>query len=325
MNDINITQNYNADSDIAMRESYSKTMIELGTENENIMVLDVDCSKSMNSGEFHKLLPAQYINLGIQEANAVGVAAGLSAEGQIPFLNAFGVFATRRVFDQVFLSCAYAGLNVKIIGWDAGVGAESNGGTHMPLEDVGIMRSIPNLTVVEPADPVAFASILRQSASHYGNVYIRCLRKQAPAIYSPDDIITLGKANRLRKGKDVTIIAYGLMVSEALKAADMLIKHNINATVIDMHTIKPLDTDTVIKCAQETNAIVVAENHRSSNGLFSAVTDCLAQSYPCPVETVGVDDVFGEVGKKDYLMNHFGLTADNIFDKALKVIKRKGE
>lgn len=247
----------------------------------------------------------------------------MSAEGQIPFLNAFGVFATRRVFDQVFLSCGYAHLNTKIIGWDAGVGAETNGGTHMPFEDAGIMRSIPEMTVVEPADPVALKSILSESASYYGNVYIRSLRKQAPAVYNDDAVFEFGKANMLRDGKDLTVIACGLMVSEALKAADELAEEGISARVVDMFTIKPLDEAAVIECVKDTGALLVAENHRSLNGLYSAVTDCVAANCPCPVEAVGVDDIFGEVGKKDYLMKRFGLTSSEIADKARKLLKRK--
>ena len=323
MNKISGLNNYRADNDKAMRDAYSETMLKLGAENDNIMVLDVDCSRSMASGDFKKAYPAQYINLGIQEANAVGVAAGLSAEGQIPFLNAFGVFATRRVFDQAFLSCGYAHLNAKIIGWDAGVGAETNGGTHMPFEDAGIMRSIPEMTVVEPADPVALAAVLKESADLYGTVYIRCLRKKAPAVYTEDTVFEFGKANMLRDGSDLTIIACGLMVSEALKAADALAEVGVEARVVDMFTIKPLDEEAVIECVKDTGALVVAENHRSINGLYSAVTDCVAAKCPCPVEAVGVDDVFGEVGKKDYLMKRFGLTSDEIVDKAHKVLKRK--
>ncbi len=310
-------------SDVAMRDAYAKTLLELGAEDDRIMVLDVDCSRSMGSGVFRDTYPGQYINLGIQEANAVGVSAGLSAEGMIPFLNAFGVFATRRAFDQIFLSCGYARLNVKIIGWDAGVGAETNGGTHMPFEDIGIMRSIPEMTVVEPADPVAFEVILREAAHLQGNVYIRCMRKQTASVYLPGSTFRLGKANLLRQGNDVTIIAYGLMVAEALKAADILEQKGISTRVLDMHTIKPIDEKAVLTCAKETGALVVAENHRSMNGLFSAVTDCLAAAYPCLVEAVGVGDVFGEVGKKNYLMQRFGLRAEDIVEKALRAVERK--
>ncbi|MCO7121569.1 transketolase family protein [Ihubacter massiliensis] len=323
MNKVLSLADYSAMSDREMREAYSDTMLELGAANKNIMVLDVDCSRSMASGAFKKAYPEQYMNIGIQEANAVGVAAGLSAEKQIPFLNAFGVFATRRVFDQVFLSCGYAKLNVKIIGWDAGIGAEANGGTHMPFEDMGIMRSIPEMIVVEPADPAALKQILVKCAELYGNVYIRSMRKQVPCVYHDDLTLEIGKANLLKQGEDLTIIACGLMVSEALKAADVLKSYGVNARVVDMFTIKPLDEEAVIKCAKETGAIVVAENHRSVNGLYSAVSDCASANCPCPIEAVGVDDIFGEVGKKDYLMERFGLTFREISDKALNVLKRK--
>lgn len=310
-------------SDTLMRDAYADTMLALGARDNRIMVVDVDCSNSMGSGKFRDAYPDQYINAGIQEANAVGVCAGLSVEGQIPFLNAFGVFATRRAFDQIFLSCGYAQLNVKIIGWDAGIGAENNGGTHMPFEDMGIMRSIPDMVVVEPADPVAFASILRQAAAYRGNVYMRCLRKSATAVYAPGSEFELGKAVSLRSGSDVTIIAVGMMVAEALKAADVLQEKGIRAHVLDMHTVKPLDEAAVCRAAEETGAIVTAENHRMTNGLFSAVTDCTAKNLPCPVEGVGVDEIYGEVGKMPYLQNRFGLTCDQIVQQALRAIERK--
>ncbi len=314
---------YTKNSPVAMRDAYSKAIIEMGKENESIMVVDVDCSHSMASVAFSQTCPDQYLNVGIQEADAVGICAGLSAEGQIPFLNAFGIFATRRAFDQLFLSCGYAHLNAKIIGWDSGVGAEMNGGTHMPLEDVGLMRSIPGFTILEPADPVALEVLLRKSADFYGNVYIRTLRKQAPSVYVEGTDFEIGKSNHLRDGTDVTILAYGLMVSEALKAADILEEAGISVRVIDMFTIKPLDEETVQKAVMETGALVVAENHRTTNGLYSAVTDYTAANCPCPVESVGVDEVFGEVGKMDYLMKTFGITYEDIVKKALAAVARK--
>lgn len=316
-------KDYLARSEQAMRDVYAKTMVELGGGDDRIVVLDVDCSRSMGSKAFHDAYPSQYINVGIQEANAVGVAAGLSVEGQIPFLNAFGVFATRRTFDQVFLSCGYARQNVKIIGWDAGIGAETNGGTHMPFEDVGIMRCVPGMVVVEPADTVAFEGILREAAAWYGNVYIRCLRKQVSNVYRPGAKFPLGKAALVRQGDDATIIANGMMVAEALIAADMLAEKGISARVVDMYTIKPLDEETVLNCARETGALVTAENHRTESGLASAVASCLATKFPCGLEAVGVGDEYGEVGNYDYLKRRFGLQAKDIVDKAVRAVARK--
>jgi transketolase len=240
----------------------------------------------------------------------------------IPFFHTFGTFATRRVFDQVFLSAAYQNLNIKIIGGDAGVTATANGGTHMPFEDIGIMRCIPGITLIEPADSTMYQDAINYMVNTYGNFYMRSSRKKAVKIYRDGTRFTVGKANILKEGKDVAIIASGIMVYEALKASDKLKESGISAAVIDMHTIKPIDKEAVLYAAG-LGAVVTAENHNIINGLGSAVAEVLSDNNPVPLERVGVNDRFGEVGTQDYLMKILGLTSDDITEKAIKCVKRK--
>ena len=223
----------------------------------------------------------------------------------IPFVHSFGCFATRRVFDQIYISAAYAKLNIRIIGSDPGVTAAFNGGTHMPLEDMGIIRGIPDVTVIEPTDSIMLEDIVRQTKDEFGVFYIRLSRKKAESIYEPESTFDIGKAVELRDGSDVTIIATGIMVAEALRAADILENEGISARVLDMFTVKPIDTAAIKKAAEETGAIVTAENHNIINGLGSAVAEALVESKPVPMERVGVKDHFGEVGSTEYLKEKF--------------------
>ncbi|MDR1901502.1 MAG: transketolase family protein [Treponema sp.] len=308
-----------------MRNVYCDTLLQLGRKDKRVMIIDNDCSNSMGTAPFRKELPAQYINAGIQEANSIGVAAGLSLEGYIPFVNAFGVFATRRAYDQVFLSCGYARLNVKILGWDPGVCAVSNGGTHMPFEDVALMRVIPDMVVLEPTDTMAFAALLEKAADHEGNVYIRTQRRASTAIYQEGSEFKIGGSSLLRKGNDLTILATGLLVSDALAAAADLAKDHINVRVIDMYSLKPIDEKAILSAAVETGAIVTVENASRIGGLYSAVCDYLASSNPIPVIAVAVNDEFGEVGDLDYLKKRFGLTAADISEKARMVLRQKSD
>lgn len=309
---------------VAMRDIYAQSLIKATEEDPRVLVIEADIMTSMGTTAYAKKFPSHSINCGIQEANAVGVSAGLSVTGFIPFFNTFAVFATRRVFDQVFLSCGYAKQNVKIVGADAGVTAAMNGGTHMPFEDIGIMRNIPGITIVEPADSTAMACVVSQMAKTYGNFYMRFGRKNAVKIYEDGSELRVGKASILREGTDVSIIACGIMVAEALKAADELEKQGVRARVVDMFTIKPIDRECILDCAKKTGAIVTAENHNVINGLGSAVAEVLSENYPAPLERVGVQDEFGEVGDQHYLMQRFGLTAETIVGKALKAYQRKG-
>lgn len=253
----------------------------------------------------------------------IGVAAGLSSRGFVPFTHTFGPFAARRACDQIFMSCAYAKQNVKVVGSDPGITAALNGGTHMPFEDVGIMSTIPEMTVVEPCDAVAVGKVTRLAKETYGTWYIRLHRKPAPVIYEAETEFTVGKANLLREGTDVTIIAMGYMVAEALKAAETLAAEGISARVLDMWCMKPLDEEAVLAAAKETGAIVTAENHNIRNGLGSAVASTLALNRPTVLEMVGVNDEFGEVGQVSYLAERFKLTAAEIVAKAKKAVARK--
>jgi transketolase len=313
----------NVKEDIEMRNVYCQTLIELARENEQIVVLDADLMSSMGMIPFLKKFPERTFNCGAQEANMIGIAAGLSATEKIPFAHTFATFATRRCYDQVFISGAYAKANVRIIGSDPGVTSAYNGGTHMPFEDMGIMRNIPEMTVLEPTDSIMLKDIIKQLTGLYGMFYVRLLRKNAIKIYEEGSTFEIGKAVKLKDGKDVTIIANGIMVAEALKAAYMLKETGISVRVLDMFTLKPIDKETIIACAKETSAIITAENHNIINGLGSAVAEVLAENIPTPMERVGVKDLFGEVGPADYLKERFELTANDIVKKVEKVLKRR--
>jgi len=313
----------NIKEDIEMRNVYCQTLIELARKNGQIVVLDADLMSSMGMIPFLEAFPERTFNCGVQEANMMGVAAGLSATGKIPYAHTFGPFATRRCYDQVFLSGAYAKSNIRIIGSDPGVTAAYNGGTHMPFEDLGIMRNIPEMTIIIPTDSIMLKNIIKQVAELFGMFYIRLLRKNAIKIYEKGSTFEIGKAIKLKEGTEVTIIANGIMVAEALNAAYMLEERGISARVVDVFTLKPIDKEEIIKCAKETGAIVTAENHNIINGLGSAVAEVLVENIPTPMERIGVKDLFGEVGPVDYLKERFELTASDIVKKVEKVLKRK--
>lgn len=306
-----------------MRAAYCEALIDEAKKNKNIVVVDADVSHSVGTEPFYREFPERSINCGIMEAHAIGMSAGMSETGLVPFFHAFGVFATRRAFDQIFLSCAYQKLNVKIIGADPGVTAATNGGTHMPFEDIGLMRLVPGAVIIEPADVTMYKSAVSYMANNYGVHYLRTSRRKTMRIYEDGAEFVIGKANKLADGKDVCIIASGIMVYEALKAADILSEKGISARVLDMHTIKPLDTEAVQAAAKECGAIVTAENHNVTGGLGSAVCEALSEGTPVPAERVGVKESFGEVGTQDFLQKRFGLTADGIVAAALKCISRK--
>ncbi len=308
---------------LAMRDAYCESLIAAAEKDPRVLCIDADVMYSMGTVPFARKFPDRSINCGIMEANAVGVSAGLSITGLIPFFHAFGTFATRRAYDQVFLSCAYADANVKIIGGDAGVTAAMNGGTHMPFEDMGIMRNIPQMTIIEPTDTTVIRQMVAQMAQTYGNFYMRSCRRNVIKIYDHNSRFTVGKGVILRGGADLTIIACGIMVYEAIKAATALEKNGIEARVIDMFTIKPIDKEIIIESAEKTGAIVTVENHNIINGLGSAVAEVLVENLPVPMERVGVQDRFGEVGEQTFLMEKFGLTAADICKAARKVLKRK--
>jgi len=313
----------NIKEDVAMRDVYCQTLIELAKKNDQIVVLDADLMSSMGMIPFLKEFPERTFNCGVQEADMMGIAAGLSITGKIPYAHTFGTFATRRCYDQVFMSGAYAKANVRIIGSDPGVTSAYNGGTHMPFEDMGIMRNIPEMAVLEPTDSVMLIDIIKQLVELYGMFYIRLLRKNATKIYKEGQVFKIGKAIKIKEGKDVTIIANGIMVAEALNAAYILEEKGVSSRVLDMFTLKPIDKEEIILCAEETGAIVTAENHNIINGLGSAVAEVLVENIPTPLERIGVKDLFGEVGPADYLKERFELTANDIVKKVENVLKRK--
>ncbi len=307
-----------------MRAVYCSTLMEEAERDPRIVAIDCDLCSSMGMKPFAERFPDRHFNVGIAEANGVGIAGGLSVVGLRPFFHTFSAFATRRVFDQIFLTCAYAGQNVKIIGGDAGVTATYNGGTHMSFEDMGILRVLPTLTVMEATDAVMMEDLTRQLPAYPGVVYLRTPRKATVKIYEPGSHFTIGQAVPLREGGDVTIFCQGLCVSEALKAADALAAEGIEASVVDVFTVKPIDRETIVRYAQKTGAVVTAENHNIIGALGSAVAEVLAEHCPTPMERVGVQDTFGEVGQQEYLMERFGLTAPHIVAAVRKVLARKG-
>lgn len=306
-----------------MRDVYCSTLIDMAEQDERIVALDADLVSAIGMRPFLNKFPNRMFNCGVQEANMIGVAAGLSATGKIPYAHTFGPFASRRCFDQIFLSAAYAKLNVRIIGSDPGITAAYNGGTHMPFEDMALMRSIPGITAIEPTDCVMLEDILRQINNDYGVYYLRLLRKEPVAIFEKGSSFTIGKGIVLKDGIDATIIVSGYLVSDALEAADMLQKKGISVRVVNIFTWKPLDVELVVRCATETGAIVTVENHNIIGGLGSAVAEVLVENKPVPMERIGSRDRFGEVGTVDYLKQTFEMSASCIVAKVEEVLKRK--
>jgi transketolase len=308
---------------VPMRDAYVKALTEIAADNPNIVALDADLASCIGIPALEKAIPGRLINCGIQESNMMGVAAGLSAAGKIPYVHTFGPFATRRVFDQVFLSIAYAKLNVRIIGSDPGVTAAYNGGTHMPFEDGALMRTIPDAIVMDVADTVMMADLTRKIADIYGLTYVRMPRKDVVKVYEEGSSFTIGKACTLREGGDVTIIASGILVPEALSAAEKLETEGIHAAVLDLFTWKPIDREAIETWAGKTGAIVTAENHNIIGGLGSAVAEVLSETVPVPMERVGSRDRFGQVGPQGFLMKEYNMLSSDIEAAVRKVLSRK--
>lgn len=302
-----------------LRETYVDLLMEYAGKDERIAIVEADLARAAGTLRFQETFPERAVDVGVAEANMIGVAAGMSAMGKIPFTHTFTPFATRRVCDQVTLSVAYAGLNVKCVGSDPGVTAELNGGTHMSMEDVAIMRNIPGMIVFEPTDSEQLKKAFPQIMEHYGPVYIRLLRRNAVKIFDENCEFRLGKGIVLKEGRDVSIFASGIMTAEALEAAEILKEEGIDAEIINIHTIKPLDEELVIQSARKTGAVITAENGSIINGLGAAVAECLGENCPTVMKRVGVRDHFGEVGFTDYLQEKYGLKAKNIAEAAITV------
>ena len=295
------------------KDIFGAEMEALANADADVIYLDADLMNSFGTYGFWQRNKRQAINCGVAEANMIGLAAGLAASGKKPYIHTFGPFATRRCYDQIFLSIAYAGNSARIFGTDPGVTAAFNGGTHMPFEDLALMRVIPGSTVIEITDGAMLKDILWQIKDRKGLTYVRTTRKNYPAVYSGDHAFTIGKGEVLRAGTAATVIACGLLVGEALQAADTLAAEGIEVRVIDMFTVKPIDRELVIKAARETGKIVTAENHNVIGGLGDAVGAVLLDSgAAAKMKKVGVQDVFGSVGPQDYLQEHYGLTAEKI-------------
>ena len=308
---------------LELREVYCNSLVEAAKTNDKIVVVEADLMNCIKTGPFKKAYPDRFFNVGIAEANMVGVSAGLATCGKIPFCSSFGTFATRRCYDQIFISVAYSKQNVKIVGTDPGICAEINGGTHMPFEDMGIMRGIPNMLCVEPTDATMLKVLMPQIIDYPGATYIRMQRKKAETVYQEGESFDLLKAKTIVNGKDATIIASGIMVSKAIEASKIFKGMGMSVGVLNVFTWKPIDEEAIIKAAKTTGAIVVAENHNIRNGLYSAAAEVVVNNCPVPMESVGVQDEFGEVGKMPYLAQRFHLTVDDIVEKTLKAIKRK--
>lgn len=309
---------------MATRDAYGQALVELGRENENIVVLDADLSKSTKTADFRKNYPDRFINVGIAEQNLMGMAAGLSTAGKIPFASTFAMFATGRAFEIIRNSIGYPKLNVKICATHSGITVGEDGASHQALEDISCMRTIPNMTVIVPADGVETKAAIHAVAKMDGPVYVRLGRLAVPTINDEATYkFEIGKGIQLKEGNDVTIVATGLMVNEALEAAKELEINGIHARVINIHTIKPMDTELIAKAAQETGAIVTAEEHNIIGGLGSAVAEVISENCPVPLKRVGTMDTFGESGSPVDLMKKYGLTKENIVSAVTEIMKKK--
>lgn len=296
---------------IATREAYGQALVQLGKENEDIVVLDADLSGSTKTRLFAEKFPHRFFNIGIAEQDLMGTAAGFSTCGKIPFASSFAVFATGRAFEQIRNSICYPNLNVKIAATHAGITVGEDGATHQSIEDLALMRSLPNMTVINPADAVETKKAVRAAAEHDGPVYLRLGRMAVETIFDEDEEFEIGKGKILKDGRDVAIIATGIMVGEALKAANILQKDDIDAMVVDIHTLKPIDEETILKAAK-CEKIVTVEEHNIIGGLGSAVAEVLSERRPTLIKRMGIKDVFGQSGNPAELLKLYKLTAEDI-------------
>ena len=307
----------------APREAYGQALEELGAVRQDVVVLDADLSKSTKTSVFQAKYPERFFNAGIAEQNLMGLAAGFAAAVKVPFASTFAVFATGRAYDQIRNSICYPRLNVKIAATHAGITVGEDGGSHQALEDINLMRGLPNMTVLVPADGPEAKNAVKAAADYEGPVYIRLGRSGVPTITDADVPFVIGKGRVMREGADVTLIGCGMMVAKALEAADVLAAEGVNAAVIDMSTIKPIDRELIVEWAKKTGAIVTAEEHNVIGGLGSAVAEVLVEEVLVPMERVGIEDVFGESGTGGELVEKYRLTAEHIVEKAKRAVARK--
>lgn len=308
---------------MATREAFGRALVELGRENPNVMAVDADLSKSTFTHLFAKEFPDRFVSCGIAEANMVGVAAGLASHGKIPFAASFSCFLLNKAFEQLRVTVAYPNLNVKIVGTHSGISIGEDGPSQMSIEEISLACSLPGFVVLAPADEVATRALVRAAAEHVGPVFIRTGRPRVPIVYPPDQRFEIGKAIEVLEGRDVTIIANGLMVAEAIRAAETLDAEGISARVLDLHTVKPLDREAIRRAAVETGAIVVAEEHLVDSGTGVRVAQAVAEMHPCVMEFVGIQNTYAESGPPEALLEKYGLTAPHIAAAARKALARK--
>lgn len=307
----------NLDVKIATRESYGRKLVELGKENKDIVVLDADLATATKTELFKKEFPDRFFDMGIAEQDMLSTAAGMATCGKIPFASTFAVFAAGRAYDQIRNSICYPKLNVKICATHSGVSVGEDGATHQMLEDIGLMRGLPNMTVLSVSDDTQTKWAVEEILKINGPVYLRLGRLASPVIYEENQKFEIGKGIQIGDGCDATVIATGLMVSEAIKAKEELEKSGINIRVIDIHTIKPIDKELIVKCAKETKRIITIEDHSIINGLGTAVCEVLTEEYPCRVTRLGMKDTFGKSGKAEKLLEYFGLDKNGIIKEIM--------
>lgn len=305
---------------IATRDAYGKALLELGKRRQDIVVLDADLSKSTKTEEFAKAFPERFFNIGISEQDMIGTAAGLALTGKVPFASTFAVFAAGRAWDQIRMAVCYSNTNVKIVATHGGITVGEDGASHQALEDIALIRALPNISVIVPADAIETTSIINEIADHIGPVYVRLGRAKVPIVMPSDYKFKLGRAYIFHKGKDVNIIAAGIMVDTALKAAGRLQADGIDTGVINMSTIKPLDEETLLSVAKGSRLIVTAEEHSIIGGLGGAVCECLSENYPVPVKRIGIRDVFGCSGSPQELLKLYGLTPEDIIETVKRAL-----
>ena len=312
------------DTNVEMRVALISEIEKIMEKDDRIVFVDADLGKAGSTMKLREKFPERALDVGVAEQNMASVAAGLSSYGFIPFISSFTSFASRRIADQIAISISYAGSNVKIIGLDPGISAELNGGTHMSFEDVGIIRSIPGTVIFEPVDVIQLVKALPQIVDYKGMIYIRLFRKTTPKVFNNNYKFNLFKADVLKEGNDVSIFATGITVSESIKAVEILKKKGIDTELINVHTLKPIDKETIISSIKKTKAVVTCENHNIIGGLRSAIAEVMTEEYLCaPFKYIGVHDCFGEVGIYDYLIKKYKLSADDIVEKTLEAVSAK--
>jgi len=308
---------------LSTRDAYGDTLVKLGRANRDIVVLDSDLSASTRTQLFAKEFPDRFFNFGVAEANMIGTAAGLAASGKVPFASSFAIFETGRAWEQIRQSVCYPRMNVKLVASHGGITVGEDGGSHISIEDVALMRILPNMTVIVPADAYETARAVEAAACHEGPVFIRLSREKFPVCFSESCTFEIGKAPRLREGDDLAIISAGLMVSRSLDAAEVLSREGIEARIINCSTIKPLDEEEILAAARGTGAVVVAEEHSVIGGLGSAIAELLMEKEPVPLSRIGIQDRFGISGKPEQLLERFGLTVEAIVQAAHNLLLRK--